>query len=68
VTNARHKAAIEKARQSALAARVSLERGAPLELASVDLKEAAYQLGLILGKSVSEDVLERIFENFCIGK
>ena len=38
------------------------------ELLSVDLGEAYHQLGLILGESVEDDVLDRIFSEFCIGK
>jgi tRNA modification GTPase len=38
------------------------------ELAAVELSEAIFNLGLIVGRSVSDDVLDRIFENFCIGK
>jgi tRNA U34 5-carboxymethylaminomethyl modifying GTPase MnmE/TrmE len=34
----------------------------------VELREAAFNLGLVVGKSVSDDVLDRIFEKFCIGK
>ena len=35
---------------------------------AVDLKDEASALGLITGRSFSDDVLERIFEKFCIGK
>ena len=38
------------------------------ELIAVDLNEAIFNLGLIIGRSASDEVLDRIFENFCIGK
>ena len=38
------------------------------ELIAVDLKEAIFSLSLIVGRSASDDILDKIFENFCIGK
>jgi tRNA modification GTPase len=42
--------------------------GSSPELIAVDLREAVSNLGLIVGKSASDDILDRIFERFCIGK
>jgi len=68
VTNARHKALLDKAyRSMASVAEMAKGEFSP-ELAAVELSEAVFNLGLIVGKSVSDDVLDRIFENFCIGK
>ncbi|MBI5124076.1 MAG: tRNA uridine-5-carboxymethylaminomethyl(34) synthesis GTPase MnmE [Candidatus Omnitrophica bacterium] len=68
VANARHKELLDRAFSNMLSASKLLGDGAHAELVAVDLKEAIYNLGLIIGKSVSDDVLDRIFENFCIGK
>jgi tRNA modification GTPase len=38
------------------------------EIIAIDMREALHHLGLIIGRSVSDDILERIFEQFCIGK
>jgi tRNA modification GTPase len=68
VTNARHKELLDKALGCMLSVdKAATGQGAP-ELMSVDLREAIDSLGLILGKSVSDDVLDRIFGRFCIGK
>ncbi|MGD2279044.1 MAG: tRNA uridine-5-carboxymethylaminomethyl(34) synthesis GTPase MnmE [Candidatus Omnitrophota bacterium] len=68
VTNARHKQALEKALEA-------IERGKRLtgkdyngELLASDLNEAVYFLGLVMGESIDDDVLDRIFSRFCIGK
>ena len=68
ITNARHKELIDKAFNNMVSAVRLIEEGDHPELIAIDLKEAAFNLGLIIGRSVSDDVLDRIFENFCIGK
>jgi tRNA modification GTPase len=68
VTNARHKELLDGALKRARSAEDLMRSGSHPELAAVDLKEAMFSLGLITGRSVSDEVLDRIFENFCIGK
>lgn len=68
VTNARHKELLDKAFGSVLSVIKALKDAAHPELIAVDLKEAVFNLGLIVGRSASSEVLDRIFENFCIGK
>ena len=68
VTNIRHKALLEEGLKHIVNARRSVEKGLSAEFVAQDLREAVYQLGLIVGRSVSDDVLDRIFSEFCIGK
>jgi len=68
VANARHKALLDKALNNMLSVNKALRRGVHPELAAIDLKEALFSLGLIVGRSVSDDILDRVFESFCIGK
>ncbi|MDP3790697.1 MAG: tRNA uridine-5-carboxymethylaminomethyl(34) synthesis GTPase MnmE [Candidatus Omnitrophota bacterium] len=68
VTNARHKELLDKALENMTSADRLIKEGSHPELIAVDLKEAIFNIGLIAGKSVSDDILDRIFENFCIGK
>ncbi|MBI4974480.1 MAG: tRNA uridine-5-carboxymethylaminomethyl(34) synthesis GTPase MnmE [Candidatus Omnitrophica bacterium] len=68
VTNARHKTALDRSYENMLSVKRGLKNVVSPELIAIDLKEAILNLGTIVGKSVSEDILDRIFENFCIGK
>ena len=67
VTRVRHKKALEKARMS-LEYAIENVASAPLDLLTVDLRQAYSALGEITGNVVTEDILDRIFEEFCLGK
>ena len=68
ITNVRHRAALEQATTAIMQALSSLEGGGQAELLAVDLHDAADALGEIIGTLTSDDVLEQIFSQFCIGK
>ena len=68
IMNARHKECIEKAECSTRRALDIFLGHASAEIVSIDIREAAHSLGLIVGKSIEDDVVERIFSKFCIGK
>lgn len=66
--NARHQEALKRARASTSAAVESLRSGATPELVAVDLRSAVNAVGEIVGKTSTEDLLDSIFSQFCIGK
>ena len=68
ITNIRHKTALEKAKDSIKNIFVTIENGIPMDLISVDLKEALDNLSEITGEISSEDILDHVFGNFCVGK
>lgn len=68
VTNERHKMHIDKALE---ALKSAIETGGSLgvlDLMSVELTDAADQLGMITGENAGEDVINLIFSRFCVGK
>ena len=69
VTNARHYEALEKAADSLEEVREGLASSLPTDLVAQDLRSAIDALSSITGMSITTDeLLENIFKNFCIGK
>lgn len=68
ITNARHKEALENSYNSLLKVRESVDAGMPEDFYSIDLMDAYEQLGLIIGESVEDDLVNEIFSKFCMGK
>ena len=68
ITNSRHKFALKKAAQSLFDAHAALEAGIDLDCVSIDLSDAWRALGEITGRTLTEDIIDRIFESFCLGK
>ncbi|HEV8344462.1 MAG TPA: tRNA uridine-5-carboxymethylaminomethyl(34) synthesis GTPase MnmE [Candidatus Binatia bacterium] len=68
LTNLRHKAALIRAESGLIRARKALGQALPAEIVAVDLQEVKDALEDIVGMVSSEDILERIFTSFCIGK
>jgi tRNA modification GTPase len=66
--NSRHQDALNRGRDATRRALAALRAGATLELAAMDLRIAVNAVGEIVGKTATEDLLDMIFSQFCIGK
>jgi tRNA modification GTPase len=66
--NSRHEDALRRGREAAERAAAALGGHLGLELAALDLRLAANAVGEIVGKTTTEDLLDSIFSQFCIGK
>jgi tRNA modification GTPase len=66
--NSRHQDALRRAREAASAAISGLEREQTLEVVAMELRIAINAIGEIVGKTSTEDLLDSIFSQFCIGK
>lgn len=68
VSNTRHIALLEIALRHVDEALRATQDGLPYDFIEVDVKEAIVQLGFITGESVSADLMQTIFSQFCLGK
>lgn len=68
ITNLRHKEALMRAENSLNMVMQSLADDMPEDFYSIDLMDAYRELGLIIGESVEDDLVNEIFGKFCMGK
>jgi tRNA modification GTPase len=68
VANRRHAEALERAQGALGRARAAAAAGSPGEIVALELHESLGAIGEVTGETVGEDLLERIFSRFCIGK
>lgn len=68
IPNLRHKLLIKRGLERALQARRGLAEGQSVELVAIDLQETLQCLDDIVGIRASTDILDKVFEQFCIGK
>lgn len=68
VANVRHKTVLETAARHLAEAMEGIRENLPVDMVAIDIRTAWEALGEITGSTVTEDLLDRIFRDFCIGK
>ena len=68
ITNSRHKDELIKTRESLSKVIESIDMGMEEDFFSIDLLDAYEHLGMILGETMRDDLADKIFEEFCMGK
>ncbi|MEG1583436.1 MAG: tRNA uridine-5-carboxymethylaminomethyl(34) synthesis GTPase MnmE, partial [Anaerovorax sp.] len=68
ITNVRHKNLLEQGKKAMEDAKKMAELGEALDFIEVDLKNAYQLLGEMVGESVTDDIIDKVFERFCLGK
>ena len=68
ISNLRHKLALENVQKKIQAAKNSISEGMSPEFTAFELREALDHLDEITGKKINDDILDKIFAGFCIGK
>ncbi|MGH4121429.1 MAG: tRNA uridine-5-carboxymethylaminomethyl(34) synthesis GTPase MnmE [Clostridium sp.] len=68
VTNNRHKQSLIRAKENLESSLNALEYTSAIDLASIDIRNAWMNLGEITGEALEEDIIHKIFSEFCLGK
>ena len=68
ITNTRHERLLKEASKKLSDSLKDIKRGIPLDACEVDLRGAYDDLGLIIGESVSDEIMDKVFKEFCVGK
>lgn len=68
ITNIRHKKVLKDSIKSLNQVKASIEDNMPEDFFTIDLMDAYTELGSMIGESVSEDLVNTIFNEFCMGK
>lgn len=68
ITNERHRNLLKKSKEYLEEAKNQITSNEPIDIVSIVIKSATKSLGEIIGSDVSEDVINKIFEKFCLGK
>ena len=68
LTNSRQISLAKQAYKNLLDAEKAIELDQPIDMIEIDLKECFDTLGEIIGATYSEEIIDNLFENFCVGK
>ncbi len=68
VTDLRHKNALQNAKESINKSIETIQKKSSGEFTALDLRQALDHLGEIVGQTTTEDILDRVFSKFCVGK
>ena len=68
ITNTRHERLLNSAREKLDSSLTDIKMGIPLDAVEVDLRGSYDDLGLIIGESVSDEIMDKVFKEFCVGK
>ena len=68
ISNRRHRDALVAAKKALMNLKEGINMGVPYDLLYIDLEDAAVGLGEITGETVQEEIVNSVFEKFCVGK
>ena len=68
LSNARSISLLKKANNLLVSSLTNIENNYPIDIVEIDLKESWNTLGEIIGKTYTDELLDEMFQRFCLGK
>lgn len=68
ITNTRHERLLKSASEKLASSLYDIKMGISLDAVEVDLRGSYDDLGLIIGESISDEIMDKVFKEFCVGK
>lgn len=68
ITNLRHERLLNKAKDKLESSLKDMKNMVPIDCVEVDLRSSYDDLGLIIGETVSDEIMDKVFREFCVGK
>ncbi len=68
LTNARSIALLNEALESISSAKIGIKNNIPVDMVEIDIKHSWTKLGEIIGQNYSEELIDQLFSQFCLGK
>lgn len=68
ITNLRHERLLKSANEKLENSLEDIKRMIPIDAIEVDLRSSYEDLGLIIGEAVSDEIMDKVFKEFCVGK
>ena len=68
ITNLRHERLLNSSRKKLESSLNDIKAFVPIDCVEVDLRSSYDDLGLIIGETVSDEIMDKVFREFCVGK
>lgn len=68
ITNLRHERLLNSSRKKLESSLDDIKDYVPIDCVEVDLRSSYDDLGLIIGETVSDEIMDKVFREFCVGK
>lgn len=68
ITNLRHERLLNSSREKLKSSLDDIKAYVPIDCVEVDLRSSYDDLGLIIGETISDEIMDKVFREFCVGK
>ena len=68
ISSFRQKECLQTANNELISCIQEIDNGLPIDIAEIAIRKAAHSLGAIIGENIEEEITDKIFSHFCLGK